>query len=232
MLFRSVSLCALGENVLLVDADAGLRSLDMVLGMTDKLLFTYADVISGVASLKEASAPHPVVKNLRVLTAPGKLGDFPLAPGKLGTFLARCAVHFTFTIVDCSAGLGADVLSFGTLADRAVLVSTPDATSVRSAQSAFMALAERGQGDCRMVINRLRRRTAESGDSLGIDETIDSSSLQLLGVVPEDPDVSASANRGQVLLLNSAGPAARAYMNIARRLKGQRVRLFQDIKGF
>ena len=117
----AVSLCALGEKVLLIDADSGLRSLDLVLGMTDSLLFSYGDVIRGNASLKEAAVAHPVVRNLRVLTAPGEPGVGEIYdPKDISALLKKVRAHFTYTLVDCAAGLGADVLSFAAAADRSL----------------------------------------------------------------------------------------------------------------
>ncbi len=226
----AVCLCALGEHVLLIDADAGLRNLDLVLGMSDSLLFSYIDVLGGTVSLKEASVIHPIVKNLRVLTAPASssaafLPDF-------GSLATRAREHFTYTLIDCSAGLGRDVLSFGTAADRAVIVSTPDATSLRNAQATAIALAENGQSNCRLAVNRVRKALINRGDAYNIDRAMDASGLGLLGVIPEDEQVIACSNRGQVLLLSSLSPAVGAYMNIARRIKGIRVPLLEGVKGF
>ena len=97
----AVSLCALGEKVLLIDADSGMRSLDLVLGMTDSLLFSYGDVIRGNAGLKEAAVAHPVAKNLRVLTAPGEPGIGEVySPEAIAALLTRVRAHFTYTLVD------------------------------------------------------------------------------------------------------------------------------------
>ena len=133
----AVALCALGEKVLLVDADSGLRNLDIVLGMTDQLLFSFSDVIAGRASLKEAAVKHPIVKNLRVLTAPAssKL-ESCVTKEKVAAFLQNCRAHFTYTIVDCPAGLPDTISYFAAGGDRAVIVSTPDYTSLRGAEQA------------------------------------------------------------------------------------------------
>lgn len=228
----AVALCALGEKVLLIDADAGLRSLDLVLGMTDSLLFSYADVISGAASLKEAAVKHSLVRNLRVLTAPQQLPLQGLDPQRIAALLQRAREHFTFTFIDCPAGISPDILSFGTASDRAVIVSTPDTTSLRSAQSMAQALAQAGQNNSKIAVNRVRRDLMNRGDSANVDRAMDSAGLGLLGVIPEDPDVIACANHGRVLAMYSLGQAQQAYFNIARRLQGQRVRLLNNVKGY
>ena len=225
----AVSLCALGEKVLLIDADAGLRSLDIVLGMTDSLLFTYADVIEGRASLKEAAVAHSVVRNLRVLTAPGDVRDF--TPEQYAALVQRAREHFTFTLIDCSAGLGDPLLRFAAASDRAIVVSTPDHTALRSAQTTALSLAKVGQRDCCIAVNRLRAGMIARGDAATVDKAMDTSGLPLLGAVPEDEQVIACGNRGEILALSAFGPAAQAYLNIARRLQGRRVPLLRDVPG-
>lgn len=228
----AISLCALGEKVLLIDADAGLRSLDLVLGMTDSLLFSYGDVIRGSVGLKEAAVAHPVAKNLRVLTAPGEPGIGEVyEPRDIAALLKRVRAHFTYTLVDCAAGLGADVLSFAAAADRAVIVSTSDYTALRGAQSTAGIFSRIGQENCAIVVNRLRPGMIRAGAAANVDRAMDTTGLSLLGVVPEDPEVIASGNRGTILALDSFGPAAQAYLNIAKRLRGQRVRLLSQVPG-
>lgn len=225
----AVSLCALGEKVLLIDADAGLRSLDIVLGMTDSLLFTYGDVIEGKALLKEAAVSHSLVRNLRVLTAPGFKRGYTRA--QIAELIALARAHFTFTLVDCAAGLGDDLLNFAAVSDRAVIVSTPSQTALRSAQATASALNAVGQSNCCIAVNRIRSDMIRKGDAATIDKAMDTSGLSLLGAVPEDERVIACGNRGEVLVLTQYGPAAQAYLNIARRLQGHRVQLLKEVPG-
>ena len=224
----AVALCALGEKVLLVDADSGLRNLDIVLGMTDSLLFSFVDVIAGRASLKEAAVKHPIVKNLRVLTAPA---GSALAPEvnrhSVAAFLQNCRAHFTYTIVDCPAGLPDAIGFFAAGGDRAVIVSTPDYTSLRGAQQAAQIFYQQGLENVRIVVNRVRPGMIEQGDMVNIDRAMDLAGLGLLGLVPEDRDIIACGNGGKVLMLYSQGPAAQAYHNIARRLMGEKVKLMK-----
>ena len=227
-----VALCALGEKVLLIDADAGLRSLDLVLGMTDSLLFSYGDVIQGTAGLKEAAVPHPQIKSLRVLTAPGQPGVGEVYdPRDVAALLSRVRAHFTYTLVDCAAGLGQDVLSFAAAADRAVIVSTSDYTALRGAQSTAAVFGRIGPENCAIGVNRLRPGMIRAGAAANIDRAMDTAGLSLLGTVPEDESVIACGNRGSILPLEHYGPAAQAYLNIAKRLQGKRVRLLDQVPG-
>ncbi len=225
----AVALCALGEKVLLVDADSGLRALDIVLGMTDSLLFSFSDVIAGRASLKEAAVRHPIVKNLRVLTAPASSALEPCVTAQsVAAFLQKCRAHFTYTIVDCPAGLTDTIAYFAGGADRAAIVSTPDYTSLRGAEQAAQICYRQQLDNVRIVVNRVRPGMIEQGDMVNIDRAMDlGAGLGLLGVVPEDRDIIACGNAGKVLMLYSEGPAVTAYNNIARRLRGEKVRLMR-----
>lgn len=224
----AVALCALGEKVLLIDADSGLRSLDIVLGMTDSLLFSFSDVISGRASLKEAAVRHPIVKNLRVLTAPASNKPEPWVDQQsVSAFLQNCRAHFTYTIVDCPAGLPDVISHFAGGGDRAVIVATPDYTSLRGAEQAAQIFYRQHMENVRIVVNRVRSGMIEQGDMVNIDRAMDLAGLGLLGVVPEDKAVIACGNAGRVLMLYSQGPAVQAYDNIARRLRGEKVRLMR-----
>ena len=225
----AASLCAMGEKVLLIDADAGLRSLDLVLGMTGSLLFSYADVIDGAASLKNASVAHATVKNLRVLTAPGTPRVFKRE--ELAALLKRASEHFTYTIVDCPAGISGNVIDFCVIADSAIVVCTPDEISLRTGQKVGMLLADRGQTSVKIAVNRVRSDMINRGDAVNIDAAMDKAGLSLCGVIPEDKKVMACGNAGKLLILERKSPAARAYYNIAERLRGIRTPVLSGIKG-
>lgn len=228
----AVALCAMGEKVLLVDADAGLRSLDLVLGMSDSLLFSYADVARGDATLKEAAVHHPIVRNLRVLTAPAALERREeVSDAQLCELIRRARAHFSYVIIDCPAGIGREISAFARAVQRAVIVSTGDALALRGAQKAAQTLGQSGVQEVHIVVNRVRRGMIDAGATVNIDRAMDASGLSLLGAVPEDDSVAICAGKGQVLLLESEGDAQRAYGNIARRLRGERVRLLQGLKG-
>lgn len=226
----AVSLCALGEKVLLIDADAGLRSLDLALGMSDRLLFTYGDVIEGRASLKEAAAPHPMIRSLRVLTAPAK-PELPYTAAQIAGLLRYARAHFSYVLIDCAAGLGQDILWFAAASDSAIVVSTSDQAALRGAQTIAQTLTSAGQKHCLITVNRLRPGMIKQGESATIDRAMDTSGLSLLGAVPEDPSVIAAGNKGEILPLYHYGPAAQAYLNIAKRLLGNRIPLLDQVPG-
>ena len=221
----AVALCAFGEKVLLIDADWGNRCLDLVLGMAGSLVFSFSDVLSGTAGLKEAAVRHPVVKNLRMLTA-GNASLSGFSDSALAGLINKARAHYTYIIVDCAAGFSQDILRLSKLSDRTVIVSTGESTALRAAQALSGQMLDTGVHDIKIVVNRVHSGAVKSGAAVNIDRAMDAAGLALLGAVPEDDDVSGCGNEGQVLMLHSVGPAQAAYMNIAKRLRGERVPLF------
>ena len=225
----AVALCARGEKVLLIDTDAGLRSLDLILGMSNRVLFTYADVIEGRASLKEAAAQHEIVRNLRLLTAPAK--PLVFSRQQVSALVERARENFTYTIIDCPAGISDNVIDFGACADRVIVVSTPDHTSLRCGQKAGILLGEEGQKNVKIAVNRVRSNMINRGESVNIDNAMDQAGLGLIGIVPEDKEVIACGNGGKILAFAKNSPAWRAYSNITGRIAGEKIKLLSGVPG-
>ena len=225
----AVALCAAGEKVLLIDTDAGLRSLDLILGMSNKVLFSYADVIEGKCSLKEAAITHDVVKNLYMLTAPAIPRVF--TKEQCEALVAMARDNFTYTIIDCPAGITDNVIDFCGIADRAIVVSTPDHTSLRCGQKAGILMEQEGQKYVKIAVNRVRSELIDHGEAVNIDAAMDQAGLGLIGIVPEDKGVIACGNGGKLLAFERKSPAWQAYSNIAARIRGEKVRLLDGVKG-
>lgn len=222
----AVALCAYGEKVLIIDADVGLRCLDIVMGMSDHVLFSYGDVICGRATLKQAAVTHPIIKNLYLLTAPATFDEKEAFNQKnIDAFLKYARRHFSYIIVDSAAGLGGANIAFGGSSDKSIIVSTPDETALRGGQIMADKLYEAGCEEIKLIVNRVKKGAIQKGDSPNIDRAMDSAGIGLIGIVPEDKDVPKYANAQKILLLYSDGKAVKAYNNIAKRLMGERVRL-------
>ncbi len=227
----AMCLCSLGEKVLLIDTDAGLRNLDITLGMSDSLLFSYDDVLNDRATLKQAAAKHPLAPGLRVLTAPALPDGGRLTEQQVKALYAKARPNFSFIIVDCPAGLDEHVLNLSQHADMAIVITTPDPGSLRGAQQSAAELFRREQTKAKLIINRIRISMISSGAAENLDRAIDTVGLPLLGAIPEDEQVMICGNRGNLLGAASEKAAFYAYMNIAKRLLGQRVRLLHGVPG-
>ena len=224
-------LAALGYRVVVLDADVGLRNMDIILGVSDSAVFDFTDVISGNTSLENALLPHPIVENLYLLSAPlGENVGRDVKPEDLAALVRDIKRICDFCIIDCPAGLDFGFNLAASVSDAAILVSTPDTVSLRDAQLTRSALKKRGIRDIRLVVNRVRPSLIKRLGAANIDEAIDKTSTQLLGIVPEDKRVIESANRGELLFKKFRTPAARAYRNIARRICGENVPLMKISK--
>ena len=218
-------LAALGHRVLCIDMDVGLRNLDLSLGMSDRALMDFTDVLSGRTTLEKAAVAHPVIQGLHLLTAPLTEPRDVISEEGLRAFLADAKSKYDYVLMDAPAGLGLGFRLSVCGADRAIVVSTTDASALRDAQRTVGELVHR-MGHIHLVVNRIQPKLLRQLHTT-IDDAMDTAGLPLLGIVPEDPQVMLAANRGEPLILMARWGAARAYLNIARRLEGERVPLMR-----
>lgn len=217
-------LAALGSRVLCVDMDVGMRNLDISLGMTDRALMDFSDVLSGRCPLERAAAPHPVIRGLFLITAPLTLpGPLPLE--ETAQFIRDAKAKFDYILMDAPAGLEGGFQLAAKAADRIIVVSTTDASALRDAQRTVSTLLHSRQ-TIHLVVNRVQPKLLRRLHTT-IDDAMDTAGLPLLGVVPEDTQVMLSANSGQPIVLVSRKGAVIAYLNIAQRLMGRHVPLMK-----
>ena len=218
-------LAALGQKVLCIDLDIGLRNLDISLGMTDRALMDFTDVLEGRCTLERSAVEHPVIRGLYLLTAPVRPTPVAMDEEKMRAMLLQARQRFDYILIDSPAGLGSGFRLATCGADRAVVVSTNDASSLRDAQRTVVELGRR-LDTIHLVMNRIQPKLLRRLRTT-IDDAMDAAGLPLLGVVPEDSQVILAANTGEPLILFSRKGAALAYLNIAKRLMGQRVPLMK-----
>ena len=221
-----MALAQLGHPTLCLDCDVGLRNLDIAMAMTDSAVMDFTDVMAGRCTLEEAAARHPRQKNLYLLTAPARTGAAEIDREAFGALFPEIRERFHYCLVDAPAGLGAGFRLALAGADRAVVVTTTDASSLRDAQRTVMELEDLERGKVHLVVNRCKKKLLKSLHQT-IDDAIDTAGLPLLGVVPEDETMPLFAGRGTPLLLTTNDYAAQAYRNIARRIDGQRAQVMK-----
>ena len=214
-------LAALGHPTLCIDMDVGLRNLDLALGLSDRALMDFTDVLQGRCSLKQAVVEHPAVKGLYLLTAPYSL-PAGLTEEAMQDMLWDSGEFFDYILLDSPAGLGYGFQLSICGCDRAIVVSTTDASALRDAQRTVSELNARHIDRVHLVVNRVQPKMLKKLHAT-IDDAMDAAGLPLLGVVPEDSLVSLAANQGNPLILCSNKGAAIGYRNIALRLTGQKV---------
>ena len=218
-------LAALGHKVLCIDMDIGLRNLDLSLGLSDRALMDFTDVICGRCTLERAAIPHPIIENLSLLTAPLTLAPGTVPAEGMNSLLHAAREHYDYILMDSPAGPGEGFRLALQGADRAIVVCTTDASALRDAQRTVAELS-RTQRHIHLVVNRVQTKLMRRLHTT-IDDAMDTAGLPLLGVVPEDPNVMLAANNGQPLILATSRGAAIAYLNIARRLMGQKIPLMK-----
>ena len=221
------ALAFLGHRVLCLDCDAGLRNLDIALGLTDRALMDYTDVAQGRCSLADAAVAHPLIPNLYLLTAPSSVMRGQISEEEMTALITQIKAEYDYCLLDAPAGLDYGFRLSACAADRCIVVTTTDLSSLRDAQHTVMELDSRfDTGSLHMVVNRVRKKMLRTLHST-IDDAIDMAGAPLLGVIPEDDALPLSLNRGIPLLLTDSPLAARAYTNIAKRITGQRVPLMK-----
>lgn len=215
----AASLARMGQCVLCIDMDIGLRNLDISLGLNDRALMDFSDVALGRCPLARAAVSHPDLKSLALLTAPMTL-PASLTADKVRALLDTARNMYDYIFIDAPAGLGAGFRLATCGADRVLVVATNDASSLRDAQRTVAELS--GIQQVHLVMNRIQPKLLRKLRTT-IDDAMNTAGLPLLGVVPEDPQVMLCANQGRPLTSQGRRGAALACWNIAQRLEGRQV---------
>ena len=220
------ALAMAGRRVLCLDCDIGLRNLDLALGLSDRTLMDFSDVAQGRCGLDLAAVEHPKIPGLFLLTAPARLRGRPVTEAQMAALLQEIRGQYDYCLLDAPAGLGNGFQLATCAADRCVVVTTADTSSLRDAQHTVMELNHFPAGALHLVVNRVRKKLLRQLHAT-IDDAIDKAGLPLLWVVPEDDALPLCMNRGVPILLADGQGAAAAYSNIAKRLQGERVPLLR-----
>ena len=219
------ALAQMGHRTLVMDCDVGLRDLDLALGMTDRALMDFSDVVAGRATLEEAAVQHHRLSNLYLLTAP-LTTETSVSAESMSQLMDEVRGQFDFCLLDAGAGLGNSFRLATANVDRIIVVSTTEPSCLRDAQRTVMELHDFPAGRLHLVVNRLRRRLLKSLRA-NLDDAMDAAGLPLLGVIPEDEDLPALLGQGNPDRFGYFSGARRATRNIARRLRGEKVPLMK-----
>ena len=217
----ATALAQMGETVLCIDCDVGLRNLDISLGLTDSGALSFRDVASGDYKLSQA-ARHPEFPALWFLTAPINCKADDIDADAFGALLTKARKKFKYIFLDAPAGIDAGFTLCAKYADRVILVTGADPASVRDAARAGEMLELMGKHNVRLIVNRVHEKLYKTV-KVTIDDVMDRAGLPLLGIVPEDENVVLSASFEKPLLLSTKKGAAAACKRIAKRIQGQPV---------
>ena len=219
----AVALALLGRRVTAIDADIGLRNLDVIMGMEDRIIYDLVDVVEGSAHLSQALIRDTHLSGLHLLPASQTRDKTSVRPEDMIALCRELCVDNDLVIVDSPAGIEHGFRNAIAPADDVIIVTTPELAAVRDADRIIGILESSGKGPGRLVINRIKPGLVKRGDMLETFDVIEFLAIELLGVVPEDEAIIISANKGIPLAHGQDAQAARAFHNIARRLVGQKV---------
>ncbi len=218
-----VGLALLANKVVLVDADIGLRNLDVVMGLENRIVYDLVDVVEGRCRSKQALIRDKRYETLYLLPAAQTRDKNAVSPEQMKKLCEELKAEFDFVLVDCPAGIEQGFRNAIAGADRALIVTTPEVSAVRDADRIIGLLEAAGLGGARLIINRIRPDMVRRGDMMDIDDILEILAIDLIGIVPDDERIIVSTNRGEPLVAADNALAGQAYRNIVRRLLGEEV---------
>ncbi|MFS1513870.1 septum site-determining protein MinD [Chengkuizengella sp. SCS-71B] len=219
------ALAMLGKKVCLLDTDIGLRNLDVVMGLENRIIYDLVDVVEGTCRIAQALVKDKRFEELYFLPAAQTKDKDAVQPEDVKKIVDSLKPDFDYIIIDCPAGIEGGFRNAVAGADKAIVVSTPEMSSVRDADRVIGLLEASNIKNPKLIINRVRLNMMKSGDMMDIDEVCSILAIDLLGVVPDDQQVIKSGNIGEPTVMNPTSDAAVAYRNIARRILGDSVPL-------
>jgi len=226
-----IALARLGVSTVVLDADFGLRNLDLLLGLENRIVYTAQEVLAESCRLEQALVRHKQEPNLCLLPAGNPRMLEWLKPEDMQNIVAMLSESFDYVLIDCPAGIEDGFKNAMAAAQEAVVITTPEVSAVRDADRVIGLLNSNGIKPVQLVLNRVRPKMMASQEMLSVDDVTDILALPLLGLVLEDEQVIVSTNRGEPLTLSSSSsPAARSYVNVARRLQGEDIPLIDPGK--
>lgn len=220
-----IGLAMLGKSVVIVDADIGLRNLDVVMGLENRIVYDIVDVVEDNCRIKQALIKDKKFDHLFLLPAAQTKDKDAIAPEQMKNLSDELKGMFDYVIIDCPAGIEQGFKNAIVGADRALVVTTPEISAVRDADRIIGLLEANGLNSPKLIINRIKQDMVNRGDMMNIDDIIDILAIDLIGVVPDDEAIVISTNRGEPVIIEGKSMAGQAYLNISKRIMGEDVPL-------
>ena len=215
-------LAQMDKKVILIDTDIGLRNLDVVMGLENRIVYNLVDVIEGNCRLKQAVIRDRKYPNLYLIPSAQTKDKSAVRPEQMIKLINGLKKNFDYIILDCPAGIEQGFRNAIAAADRALVVTTPEVSAIRDADRIIGLLEEKGIRRNHLIVNRLRPELVKRGDMMSAQDIIDLLGVPLIGVIPDDEAVIVATNQGQSLIEGETLPG-QAYRNIVRRIAGEDV---------
>lgn len=218
------ALAKAGQKVVLIDTDIGLRNLDLLLGLENRIVYTIVDVVEERCKLKQALVKDKKNPNLCLLAAAQTRDKSALSQEQLKSICDELKEDNDFIIVDCPAGIEQGFQNAIAGASEAIIVTTPEMSAVRDADRIIGLLeAKEGIESYKLLLNRVRPNLIQSNDMMSVEDVVDILSCSLIGIIPEDTGVITSTNKGEPIVNDEKSLAGQAYHNVAKRIMGEEI---------
>ena len=224
------ALASLGKKVVVVDGDTGLRNLDVLMGLENRVVYTVVDVIEEKCKLKQALIKDKRFEGLFLLPTAQTRDKTDISRNAMLELTNRMKEEFDYVLIDCPAGIEQGFENAVAGADKALVVVNPEITSVRDADRVIGKLDSKGFENHKLIVNRMNYEMTQKGQMLGVDDIINCLAIKLIGVVPEDKGVTIATNKGEPIALDNEAMAGQAFVNIAKRITGEDIPLL-DLSG-
>lgn len=216
-----------GKSVVVIDADIGLRNLDVVMGLENRIVYDLVDVVKGHCKLKQGLIRDKRFDSLYILPAAQTKDKSVVSVEEMKALVSDLKKEFDYVIIDSPAGIEQGFQYSIAGADKAIIVTTPEVSAVRDADRVIGLLEANEISEPMLIVNRLRKDMVQRGDMMDVEDVVDILAVKLVGVVPDDEEIVISTNKGEPAVINSKGLASQAYMNIAKRINGQEVEFLE-----
>lgn len=222
-----VALARLNQKVILIDADIGLRNLDIVMGLENRIVYDLVDIVEGRCKLRQAMIRHKAFPELYLIPAAQTRDKTAVSPADMIQLTDNLRQEFDFVLIDSPAGIERGFRNAVAPADEVLIVTNPEVSAVRDADRVIGLLEAENKGPGQLILNRVKGDMVRRGEMLSADDVTDLLAIRLIGVVPEDETVVPSSNSGIPVTLNENSRAGTAFNSIARRLMGETVPFMQ-----
>lgn len=219
----AAALAAGGKKVVCIDGDIGLRNLDVVLGLENRIVYDLVDVVEGRCRLRQAMIRDKRVPELYLIPAAQTRDKSAVSPSDMVRLCDDLRQDFDWILIDSPAGIERGFRNVLAPADIVIVVTNPEVSAVRDADRIIGLVEAEEKGPARLIINRLNPVLVKRGDMLTANDVLELLAVELIGIIPEDETVVISTNRGTPVAMNGKSKAGEAFQNIARRLNGEQV---------
>lgn len=211
------------KNTVIIDADIGLRNLDVVMGLENRIVYDLVDIVEGRCRLKQAMIKDKRFGNLYLIPAAQTRDKDAVTPEQMKKLCDDLREEFDYILLDCPAGIENGFKNAIAGADEAIVVTTPEVSAVRDADRIIGLLEASELPSPKLIVNRIRMDMVQKGDMMNIEDIVDILAIDLIGIVPDDENIVISTNKGEPAVIHNRSLAGQAYKNIARRIEGEKV---------